>query len=117
MISYVKNSSARCLKQKLTFIYFLNTIDIIFTYALLKTGLFQEVNVLMVNIVNDALLSILIKLILPAVLMIYIVTKLDELPFIHLPLCNFFVMIVFTLYSSIALMHLFYSLLFLYVFF
>lgn len=114
MIQFIKNASIPSLRQKLIIIYILNTLDIIFTFGLLKTGLFEEVNLLMVHVVTNALLSILIKLILPALLMIYVLVKLDELQEEHLPICNIAVTIVLVIYTVITFMHLLYTCFFIY---
>lgn len=102
------------LRKKLTLLYILNASDIVFTFGLLKTGMFQEVNALMVGIVTDAWLSIGVKLILPAVLIIYVLFKLEDLPDSNLKFCNFFVNTVLLIYIVINLMHLCYLGLFLY---
>lgn len=112
MFYFFKNASIPSLKLKMTYIYILNTLDIIFTFALLRTGLFEEANKLMVNIVEDALLSIIIKLILPAILMIYILLNLDQLSDTYLPICNISINIVFIVYFIIACMHICYLLYF-----
>ena len=126
------------LRKKLTLLYVLNASDIVFTFGLLKTGMFQEVNALMIGIVTNPWLSIAIKLIVPAVLIIYtlitvgilkflpvntivpavliiyILLKLDELPHSNLMLCNYFVNTVLIIYIVINIMHLCYLGLFLY---
>ncbi|MGL5676296.1 MAG: DUF5658 family protein [Cellulosilyticaceae bacterium] len=114
MLSFLKNTTIPCLKQKLVLIYILNALDILFTFGLLKTGLFEEVNALMVPIVTNAFLSIIVKLIIPACLMIYILLKLDELDDMHLPICNIAVTIVFLIYSMITVMHFVYFAFFIY---
>lgn len=115
MIKLLKDLSQTKLRDKLTLLYILNAIDIVFTFGLLKTGLFKEMNSLMVNIVDDPLLSILIKLIIPAVLIIYILTKLDTVPHNNLKLCHICVNIVLLVYTLITLMHIGYFFLFLYM--
>lgn len=102
------------LRKRLTLLYILNASDIVFTFGLLKTGMFEEINTLMVGIVTDPWLSIAIKLILPAILIIYILLKLDELPDSNLKVCNYFVNTVLIIYIIINIMHLSYLGLFLY---
>lgn len=114
MVSFIKNSSTECIKRKLTYLYLLNALDIFFTFSLLKTGLFQEVNLLMVTIVEHALLSMLIKLLLPALLIIYILFKLESLDTAQLPLCNFFILIVLGIYTLITVSHMCYTFFFIY---
>ncbi|MGL4361731.1 MAG: DUF5658 family protein [Cellulosilyticaceae bacterium] len=114
MIRFLKNSDVYLIKQKLVIIYILNVIDIVCTFGLLKTGLFEEANWLMVGIVNHALLSIFIKLLIPACLMIYVLINLDDLPTEQLPICNIALNVVFIVYSIITLMHLIYTIFFIY---
>lgn len=114
MIKLLKGCSSENLQTKLTYIYILNALDIIFTIALLKTGLFEEANLLMINIVDNNLLSIVIKLLIPALLIIYVLVHLEELPEMNLRICNFFINLVFIVYSSILLLHLAYSCFFIY---
>lgn len=102
------------LRKKLTLLYILNASDIVFTFGLLKTGMFQEVNALMIGIVTSPWLSIAVKLIVPAVLIIYILLKLDDLPHSNLKLCNYFVNTVLIIYIIINIMHICYLGLFLY---
>lgn len=102
------------LRKRLTLLYILNASDIVFTFGLLKTGMFEEVNALMVGIVTDPWLSIAIKLIVPAILIIYILFKLEELPNSNLKLCHLFVNTVLLIYIIINIMHLSYLVLFLY---
>lgn len=114
MLKLLKNSSIYTLQNKLTGIYILNTLDILFTISLLKTGLFQEANALMINIVDNNLLSILIKLILPALLIIYVIVHLGELPDGNLKVCNFFINIVLIIYTTITVLHVLYTFFFAY---
>lgn len=114
MINLLKNLSAKKLCDKLTLLYILNALDIVFTFGLLKTGLFKEVNSIMVNVVDDPFLSIIIKLIIPAFLIIYILVRLEDLPESNMKLCHICVNVVLFIYTLIALMHLCYLCLFLY---
>ena len=82
MIKLLKDLSMDKLRDKLTLLYILNAVDIVFTFGLLKTGLFKEINSIMVSVVDDPFLSIIIKLIIPALLIIY-AYKLFLLIFIH----------------------------------
>lgn len=53
--------------SKLIITYILNCIDLLFTYTLLKTGLFYEINNLMTPFLSSSLISFFIKVIIPAV--------------------------------------------------
>lgn len=114
MFKPIINSSIYSLKLKLTWIYILNALDIVFTFTLLKTGLFYEVNTLMINIVNNATFSILVKLLFPALLILYILTRLDTPHQINTKVCNFLISTVLILYACIDLLHVYY--IYLYIF-
>ncbi|MEF9958838.1 MAG: DUF5658 family protein [Niameybacter sp.] len=114
MLKLLTQNTFLDLRKRLTLLYILNASDIVFTFGLLKTGMFEEINSLMVGIVQDPLLSIAIKLITPALLIIYILLKLEDLPDINLKLCNCFVNTVLIIYIIINVMHLTYFGLFLY---
>lgn len=117
MIKLLTDLSTDKLRDKLTLLYILNAVDIVFTFGLLKTGLFKEMNSIMVEVVDDPILSITIKLIIPALLIIYILLKLEDLPEANMKLCHIFVNVVLLVYTVIALMHLSYLCLFLYTFY
>lgn len=114
MIKLLKSLSLNTLRDKLTLLYILNAIDIVFTFGLLKTGLFKEINRLMISVVDNPWLSIMIKLIVPALLIIYILFRLEELPETNMRLCHICVNIVLVIYTAITIMHLSYLCLFLY---
>lgn len=109
MFKLLMNTSSYSLKKKLTFIYILNALDIVFTFTLLKTGLFYEANGLMIGVVESPLLSILVKLLIPALLIIYLLFKIEELPFDHLKLCTFCVNSVVLVYACINILHMNYT--------
>lgn len=109
MVKFIKNSSISMLKTKLTFLYVLNALDIVFTFALVKTGMFFEANTLMVPIIGDPVWGILLKLVMPALLIIYVLMEIDKLPEQNLKLCNICINIVLGVYVVITLLHVFYS--------
>lgn len=108
MFKSIINSSINSLKLKLTCIYILNALDIVFTFTLLKTKMFYEANALMIDIVNNASLSILVKLFLPALLIIYIISRLDTPHRVNTKICNFLICSVLFLYLGIDLLHVYY---------
>lgn len=109
MLKSLVSSSIDSLKIKLTLIYILNALDIVFTFTLLKTGLFFEVNGLMTSIVEDPFLSILVKLIIPAFLITYLIYRLNAEHQAHVKLCNFLISLVLLMYLCIDLLHIFYT--------
>ncbi|MGL4345267.1 MAG: DUF5658 family protein [Cellulosilyticaceae bacterium] len=109
MIKFITDSSVPILKKKLTLLYVLNALDIVFTFALVKTGMFFEANKLMVPIIGEPIWGILLKLVLPAMLIIYVLLQIDKLPNQNLRLCNFCINVVLGVYVIINVLHVFYS--------
>lgn len=110
MLRFFKDASIHTLKTKLTWLYVLNAMDIVFTFALVETGMFFEANKIMVPIIGNAFLGILLKLLLPALLIIYILSQINQLPDQNLKVCNICINIVCSIYVAINLLHVFYSL-------
>lgn len=107
MITFIKNSELVSIKKKLMLLYILNVVDIIFTLSLLRTGLFQEVNFFMVNAVKSPLISLLLKIILPAFLLYYFYIRIkasDDQD--QLKVSNIGINISLTLYTLVNLSHL-----------
>ncbi len=93
---------------KASLIYVLNALDIIFTFILLKTGQFTEMNYLMQPIVINPFLSILIKILLPALLILYLIQNLHKLSVKSIYFCHLLINIVLIIYIYTNIMHLFY---------
>lgn len=105
MITFIKNYNAECIKKKLIILYILNVTDIIFTVLLLQTGYFAEVNIFMIKAVQNPVFSILLKIILPALLLIYIFRRMKLADLSQLKAANIAVNISLTIYSLVNLSH------------
>ena len=102
----------RCNTQKhitLTFllIYILNCMDLLFTYTYLKTGIFVECNPIMRLLLSNTYLTILAKLFLPAVLVIFLFFQLEEHS-TSLKLYRWGGTFLTLLYTLLNVMHLYY---------
>ncbi|NLC19231.1 MAG: hypothetical protein GX757_08460 [Clostridiales bacterium] len=106
MVAFIKNYSLSVIKKKFILLYFLNVTDIIFTVLLLQTGYFQEANILMAKALNNPLVSLLLKIILPAVLLIYIYKQIKDADSEQLRASNIAVNISLTIYTLVNLSHL-----------
>jgi len=79
LISILKTGKLGSIRKKLIIVYILNVTDIIFTIFLVNTGMFLEVNALMVQLVNNRqLLSIMIKVVIPFVLMLWVYQRMKD---------------------------------------
>lgn len=102
----------RCNTQKhITFtfllIYILNCMDLLFTYTYLKTGIFVECNPIMRLLLSNTYLTIFAKLILPAVLVIFLFFQLEEHS-TSLKLYRWGGTFLTLLYTLLNVMHLYY---------
>jgi hypothetical protein len=75
--SALKTRDLGSIRKKLITMYILNVTDIIFTLLLINTGMFLEVNAVMVRIVNNRqLLSIMVKAVIPFVLLLWVYKRM-----------------------------------------
>lgn len=85
----------------------------IFTLALLKTGMFKEVNGIMLSIVENHLLSIFIKVVLVGLLIYYLIKRMTNATNKQLLASNFILNGALGIYLIINLMHISYIFLYL----
>lgn len=105
MITFIKRYNIETMKKKFILLYLLNVTDIIFTLLLLKTGYFEEVNVLMVKAVQNPIISLLLKIVLPAILLSYIYKGIRGADDAQLKVSNIAVNISLSIYSFVNLTH------------
>lgn len=105
MITFIKDHTLLTIRKKLIILYLLNVTDIIFTLALLQTGLFIEANIFMINTVASPLLSILIKIVFPAGLLYFLYKRIIVTNTEQLRVANIGLLITLTLYSLVNLSH------------
>ncbi len=115
MISYIIDNSYSSIKSKLKILYILNITDIIFTLILLKTGLFKEVNSIMLFIVDSITLSILVKVGLVGFLIYYLIKRMKKATYKQLKISNTIIVVAVFIFLIINLSHIIYSILYLFV--
>lgn len=106
MISFIKDYRLENIKKKFLILYLLNVTDILFTVILLQTGYFAEVNLLMVKAVQSPTASVLLKVLLPAALLVYIFWRIKKADSDQLKAANIAVNISLTIYTLVNLSHL-----------
>lgn len=106
MITFIRNYNLTTIKKKFIMLYLLNVLDITFTLLLLQTGYFAEVNFLMVKAVQNPVISILLKVVFPAILLYYIYHKMKEADVAQLKVSNIAINISLTIYSLVNISHL-----------
>jgi len=112
LIFFIKSSSLENIKYKLLILYLLNVTDIVFTLLLLSTGLFMEANLLMVNAVKSTSTSLILKIILPAVLLLYIYIRLKKASETQLKQSNIILNIITGFYIIVNISHIIWFLLY-----
>lgn len=105
IITFIKSYNLISIRKKLIILYILNVIDIIFTLSLLQTGLFKEANIFMVNAVENPLISIVIKIILPAGLLYYLYKRIYISDGEQLKATNIGLLISLAIYSLVNISH------------
>jgi hypothetical protein len=106
LIAYIKDNSLGNLKNKLIVLYVLNVTDIIFTLLLLNTGYYIEANVLMTSAVQSYSASFSLKVLLPAILLLYVFYRLQSANERQLRNSNILISGITTVYAFINLSHL-----------
>lgn len=107
MKSFIINFNLSNIKLKFQLLYFLNFTDIIFTLILLDTGSFIEGNPIMQQFIENTILSLGIKIILPAILLISIYHRIQDATFKQLKKSNVLIIISLSFYTLINLSHIF----------
>ncbi|HHW38755.1 MAG TPA: hypothetical protein GXX18_16240 [Bacillales bacterium] len=106
MLAYVKDYSLDNLKNKLIVLYVLNVTDIVFTLLLLNTGYYIEANTLMNSAVQNYTASFCLKVLLPAILLLYIFYRLKSANVRQLKNSNIMINGITAVYAFINLSHL-----------
>ncbi len=106
LITFIKTHNVINIRKKLIILYILNVSDIIFTLALLQTGLFREINVFMINAVENPLIGVFLKIIFPAGLLYFLYKRICLSDKKQLRATNIGLLISLTLYSLVNLSHL-----------
>ncbi|MGH4137629.1 DUF5658 family protein [Clostridium sp.] len=111
MILFIKTYTFENVKYKLLILYLLNVTDILFTTLLVSTGLFMEANFLMANAVQSLSASFILKIVLPAVLLLYIYIRMKKANETQLKQSNIIINIISGIYIIINISHLIWLLL------
>ena len=90
------------------FAYFLNCSDLLFTYTFLKTGYFYEFNPIMAPIVSYPIASLIIKIIIPACLIMHLISQLPKTALAIIKIGSIFFIIITLFYFYINYMHISY---------
>ena len=89
----------------LTALYILNMADIGFSCILLSMGGFQEMNPLMRPVVQNFAATVLVKLIIPAILIIYLDWQMKEAELRQIRLCGHIINALIAVYAAVNAVH------------
>lgn len=115
MITFIKSNTLSNIKCKFLLLYLLNVLDIFFTLALLRTGYFQEVNPVMQSMIEDPILSLIVKLLLPALLLIYLSLRITQATPRQLKIANYLINAMNLVYFIIFCFHILWTILAVYL--
>jgi Domain of unknown function (DUF5658) len=104
-MEFIKDYSLENIKSKLAILYILNLTDIVFTIILVNTGYYFEANFLIANVVKDYTASFLIKVLLPATLLLYIYFRMQKANDYQLRVSNILISLAVGLYATINAFH------------
>lgn len=106
MIGFIKTYNLNNIRKKIILLYLLNVTDLIFTLALLQTGLFKEMNIFMIKVVESPLICVILKVIFPVGLLYYLYKRICVTDESALKTANIGLMISLTLYGLVNISHL-----------
>lgn len=107
-MEFIKNYKYETIQKKFILLYILNISDVLFTLALIETGFFKEANVVMVNIVENTILSLVLKVVVVGALIFIIYKRMAEATEKQLRISNLMINGVIVIYGIINLMHITY---------
>lgn len=105
-IYFLKAEDIKSIGKKFILIYILNVSDILFTLLLLNTGLFEEGNTFMKTITDSNILSIIIKIAVPMILLIFIYVRMQKATAKQLHISNIITTVCLAFYFLINISHL-----------
>lgn len=105
-MEFIKDYSYNNLKRKFILLYILNVVDIVFTLYLLETGLFLEVNTVMIQIVDKPIISLILKVGLIGVLLFVLYKRMEVATNRQLKIGSWIVNIAIVVYILINISHL-----------
>ena len=106
MISFIEDYKLENLRIKILALYLLNVTDILFTLLLLSTGNFIEANIFMVDIVENPIACLGIKVVFVALLLKYISIRMKKATIRQLRQSNLLISGMLAIYILINISHL-----------
>ncbi len=106
-MNILRDSTTLCTKRRLFLLFMLNMSDWVCTLALVSTGVFEEANPLMKNVISMPMLGFLVKVALPLVMILAALPRLKNSDERQVLLSNRVCLCGVLIYVLINLYHLF----------
>lgn len=113
--TFIKDYTLQNLRKKLGITYLFTVLDITLTLLLLKTGYFIEANPLMKNIVTNPFQSFCMKVLLPAILLVYLGWRMKSATSKQLKVSNYFINMLNLIYLLLVSFQIIYCIAFLFI--
>lgn len=101
----IKADATKKIRYKLVLLYLLNITDLVFTLLLIKTGLFDEANLIVKELLRNPMLCFLVKGLVPGLLIALLIKRIKEASHSQLKVSNLLVNIMLAVYLIINLQH------------
>lgn len=105
VLKVLERRDINSISKKLVILYVLNITDLFFTNFLLQTGMFFEANKIMNLVINDTLISALIKIVIPLILILILRYRMRGASSEQLIKGNILINIVLIFYVVINIFH------------
>lgn len=106
MPPFMRRCDSGALRIRMMLLYALNILDMVVTKFLLQTGKFREMNPVMVLALQSDWATLVLKLLLPALLMVYLNRRLRVLDARHLKLSVRALEVLIAAYCVVSMLHL-----------
>ena len=109
MLRIFRDRSFKALRWKLITLLLLNTVDACFTYFLIGTGHFEEINIILKNVVSSGGVFFSLKIMLPILLVSFVFVRIKDADERQLKVSNLLINAVLILYVLTDAMHVFWA--------
>ncbi|MFV0498395.1 MAG: DUF5658 family protein [Candidatus Fimivivens sp.] len=106
MPPFMKRCTSSGVRFRMLLLYALNVLDMFITKFLLQTGKFREINPVMALALQSDWATLILKLLLPAALMIYLDRRLKTVDTWHLKLSARALEVLIAAYFIVTALHL-----------
>lgn len=106
MPPFIQRCDSGAVKIRMLLLYALNILDMVVTKFLIQTGKFREVNPVMALAMQNNWVVLLLKLIVPAILLVYLDGRLKYADMRHLKISARALDVLIAAYCVVSVLHL-----------